>query len=219
MTAEQVLVRGMQCAQQSVLRCLAILTRICQEAPLSEPCDDRDWLAATDAADSYGTLRKQNRRQRSKREQPQRVAGRARQARPPHGGPTRQSRQGSATFRCRHCRAVIGPTLSGGRHRNHCPLCLHSRHVDRRRPGDRGSNCGSLMAPVERFDRPNGEPVVVHRCRGCGVERHNRLAADDNVLVLMALPLLPPRLGWRELLAEGESPDDGRLPEPQRRSS
>jgi len=32
---------------------------------------------------------------------------------------------------------MVGPTLGGGRHRNHCPFCLHSRHVDDARPGDR----------------------------------------------------------------------------------
>ncbi len=31
---------------------------------------------------------------------------------------------GNESFKFRHCRAFIGPTVSGGRHRNHCPLCL-----------------------------------------------------------------------------------------------
>ena len=54
------------------------------------------------------------------------------------------------------------------------------------------------MAPVARFDRPNGEPVLVHRCLGCGFERHNRLAADDNVALLTRLPLVAPRSGRDE---------------------
>ena len=110
----------------------------------------------------------------------------------PRRGPTRAARAGAESFKCRQCRAFIGPTLTGGRHRNHCPLCLYSRHVDGKRPGDRASDCGSLMAPVARFARPDGEVMLVHRCLGCGFERHNRLAADDNTVPLTRLPLVAP---------------------------
>ena len=102
-------------------------------------------------------------------------------------GPTRAVREGRESFKCVHCRAFIGPTISGGKHRNHCPLCLYSRHVDGGRPGDRASDCGAKMAPVARFTRPNGEPMVVHRCLGCGFERNNRLAADNNILLYEGL--------------------------------
>ena len=60
--------------------------------------------------------------------------------------------------------------MYGGKHRNHCPFCLYSRHVDGATPGDRASQCGSSMAPVAVFERPGGEQVVVHRCLGCGFE-------------------------------------------------
>jgi hypothetical protein len=109
---------------------------------------------------------------------------------------------GAESFKCGHCKAFVGPTIAGGRHRNHCPLCLYSRHVDDRRMGDRASACRALMAPIGFFYRPKGEQVVVHRCLGCGFERHNRVAADDNFLVLAELPELPPR-GGREDEAEG----------------
>ena len=102
---------------------------------------------------------------------------------------------GSESFKCGHCKAFIGPTVAGGRHRNHCPLCLYSRHVDDRQMGDRASTCRALMAPIGYFYRPKGEQVVVHRCLGCGFERHNRVAADDNFLVMDQLPELPPRGG------------------------
>lgn len=85
---------------------------------------------------------------------------------------------------------MVGPTVGGGRHRNHCPYCLHSRHVDERRPGDRASSCRATMQPIGVFTRHSGEQVLVHRCLGCGVERHNRVAADDDPLVLMRMPLL-----------------------------
>lgn len=96
-------------------------------------------------------------------------------------------------FRCRQCRTLVGPTPSGGRHRNHCPSCLYSRHVDGRTPGDRASDCGASMAPIAVFARRNGEQAVVHRCLGCGFERHNRIAADDDIVAVMRLPLVEPR--------------------------
>lgn len=92
------------------------------------------------------------------------------------------------TFRCRFCKLVVGPPPSGGRQRNHCPACLYSRHVDGRHPGDRDSDCGSLMAPVGHFIRPNREYTIVHRCLGCGIHRHNRIAADDDFDLVLALP-------------------------------
>lgn len=100
----------------------------------------------------------------------------------------------SKPFKCRSCKAFIGLPLTGGRQRNHCPSCLHSLHVDGKTPGDRASNCGSLMAPTGSFFRTNGEQVLLHRCLGCGFERYNRIAADDNPLLLMRLALITPRL-------------------------
>jgi hypothetical protein len=94
------------------------------------------------------------------------------------------------TFRCKHCKTMVGVPLSGGKHRNHCPLCLYSRHVDRRMPGDRAANCRSMMEPVGITTRRDGEQMLVHECRGCGVIRHNRIAADDNVVATMRLPVL-----------------------------
>ena len=102
---------------------------------------------------------------------------------------------GSEEFKCGHCRAFIGPTRMGGKHRNHCPLCLYSKHVDRSHPGDRMSDCRSLMEPIGAFHRPNGEQMVVHRCGGCGTERHNRVAADDSAVVLLRLQPVAPRRG------------------------
>ena len=95
-------------------------------------------------------------------------------------------------FRCGRCRAIVGPTISGGRHRNHCPFCLTSRHVDARRPGDRMSPCRSLMAPIGTLFRPDGEQMIVHRCNGCGVMRRCRVAADDHPEALLRLPPVAP---------------------------
>ncbi|MFW6074887.1 MAG: RNHCP domain-containing protein [Chloroflexota bacterium] len=61
--------------------------------------------------------------------------------------------------------------------------------MDYRTPGDRRSDCRSLMAPIGTDSRPNGEQLVIHQCLGCGIVRHNRVAADDDPLLLMRLPL------------------------------
>src|SRR5947209_14612151 len=104
-------------------------------------------------------------------------------------------------FKCKHCRRFVCPPPSGGRHRNHCPFCLYSCHVDDRQLGDRRSTCGSRMEPIGSFQRPNGEYALVHRCLGCDIERFNRIAADDDFDLVLALPALPPRTG-REVKAE-----------------
>jgi hypothetical protein len=88
---------------------------------------------------------------------------------------------------------MVGPTLWGGRHRNHCPFCLHSRHVDAARPGDRASDCGGLMAVIGAFTRRDGEYMLVHACLTCGVVRHNRIAADDDYDLVLGLPPVPRR--------------------------
>lgn len=94
------------------------------------------------------------------------------------------------SFRCRHCGADV-PTLGiGTAHRNHCPSCLWSRHVDRT-PGDRASDCGSAMEPIAVSVRGDGEWVLVHRCTGCRALDLNRTAGDDNALLLLRLAVKP----------------------------
>ena len=117
---------------------------------------------------------------------------------PPEEIPPRHPQRGRGhtpeqSFTCGHCKRFVGLLPSGGHHRNHCPFCLYSRHVDESRSGDRASACRSLMAPIGAFQRPNGEHVIVHRCLGCGFERFNRIAADDDFDLVLALPVLPPR--------------------------
>ncbi len=143
----------------------------------------------------------------------QRGAGGARRTRLPlEEIPPRPHQRGRGhtldeSFKCGHCKRFIGPLPSGGRHRNHCPLCLYSKHVDAGRSGDRASACGALMAPIGAFQRPNGEHVVVHRCLGCGFERFNRIAADDDFELVLSLPVLPPRSARPDFANPSESPE------------
>ena len=62
------------------------------------------------------------------------------------------------------------------------------------------------MAPVAAFTRPSGEHALVHRCLGCGLERHNRIAADDDFAAVLALPeVLPWLAGWAAAVGQEAS--------------
>ncbi|WP_157747518.1 RNHCP domain-containing protein [Cohaesibacter sp. ES.047] len=91
-------------------------------------------------------------------------------------------------FRCTHCKQMVfTATAMGTVHRNHCPHCLHSVHVDTK-PGNRASTCQSRMIPVgltikhNGFDKYGkarcGDVMLVHHCSGCGAVNINRIAGD-----------------------------------------
>ena len=107
-----------------------------------------------------------------------------------HAGrrPARHERE--ATFRCSHCYLDVPLDAPGTAHRNHCPGCLYSRHVDDA-PGDRASACHASMEPIAITVRGDGEWVLIHRCLGCGVLHANRSAGDDNPLLLLRLAIKP----------------------------
>lgn len=115
--------------------------------------------------------------------------------------------QSEEVFKCRHCHRFVCPPAYGSHHRNHCPFCLFSRHVDNH-TGDRISACGASMQPIGQFQRPNGEYVLVHQCLDCAFERLNRIAADDNFDLVVSLPVLPPRTS-REMKAQRLQEDSG----------
>ncbi|MDO4271190.1 MAG: RNHCP domain-containing protein [Eubacteriales bacterium] len=94
------------------------------------------------------------------------------------------------TFTCKVCGRPVVPEGAGSAHRNHCPNCLSSLHVDDA-PGDRSSGCGGVMDAVGVWVRRDGEWAVIHRCRRCGELRSNRVAADDNPMKLMSIALRP----------------------------
>ncbi|MDD7428387.1 MAG: RNHCP domain-containing protein [Oscillospiraceae bacterium] len=93
-------------------------------------------------------------------------------------------------FTCRSCGRLVVPEGAGSGHRNHCPYCLCSVHLDIE-PGDRAADCGGLMEPVAVWVRKNGEWAVIHRCRICGTLSSNRIAADDSPVKLMSLAMKP----------------------------
>ncbi|MFF8695443.1 RNHCP domain-containing protein [Streptomyces sp. NPDC015144] len=94
-------------------------------------------------------------------------------------------------FRCVSCRLDVSPDAPGTAHRNHCPHCLASRHVDRRIPGDRDADCRGRMEAVGMSVRTDGEWTIIHQCASCGELSANRIAGDDNPLALVRLALRP----------------------------
>ena len=83
------------------------------------------------------------------------------------------------SFTCKVCGRLCTPQNAGSDHRNHCPNCLSSLHVDLE-PGDRASDCGGIMDPVAVWVRKGGEWAS-----------SNRVAADDNPMKLMSIAMKP----------------------------
>lgn len=106
----------------------------------------------------------------------------------------RKSQDSSPTysqgFVCIRCGRAVAPTENGTSHRNHCPYCLVSRHVDIR-PGDRRAGCRSSMSPIAVSVTGKGEWSIIHRCDRCGVMKTNRIAGDDDEAALIALAVGP----------------------------
>ncbi|MEM7365311.1 MAG: RNHCP domain-containing protein [Pseudomonadota bacterium] len=94
------------------------------------------------------------------------------------------------SFRCVNCRQMVSTQAVGTEHRNHCPICLWSQHVDER-PGDRASPCQGRMEPISVWVKSESEWALVHRCVSCGTVKCNRIAGDDNEFVLMSLASRP----------------------------
>lgn len=94
------------------------------------------------------------------------------------------------SFKCRVCGWFVVSSGAGGNHRNHCPNCLCSIHVDEE-PGDRASECGGIMEPIGVWVRKGGEWAIIHRCQRCGRICSNRSAADDNPMKLLSIAMKP----------------------------
>lgn len=95
-----------------------------------------------------------------------------------------------SSFTCIVCKHSVEARGFGTNHRNHCPRCLWSRHLDDE-PGDRRNACRAPMEPIAIEVRQDGEWALVHRCTGCGTLKTNRIGGDDHERSLLALALRP----------------------------
>jgi len=89
------------------------------------------------------------------------------------------------SFQCKNCKKEISESsFSGTSHRNHCPFCGYSLHVDTNK-GDRTSDCGGLMKPIGLMFKGGGELCLVHLCLSCSKVNFNRIAADDEPKMIL----------------------------------
>lgn len=90
-------------------------------------------------------------------------------------------------FICENCKKAVPPL--GYTSRNHCPYCLHSKHVDIN-PGDRLNDCGGLLVPIQTLPDPKKGFIIVFKCKRCGAVVRNVAATgktdtpDDNRLLI-----------------------------------
>lgn len=77
-------------------------------------------------------------------------------------------------FKCGVCDFFV----KGSGYTNHCPKCLHSKHVDLN-PGDRESNCQGIMVPKVVGKAKKGW-FIVHQCAKCGIKKKNKVSEEDD---------------------------------------
>lgn len=79
---------------------------------------------------------------------------------------------------------VCGEKVTGNGYTNHCPKCLHSKHVDVY-PGDRQEVCGGIMDIVD-MDLKNDQYIFTHACRTCGYKKRNKQSSEDDIPAIIA---------------------------------
>lgn len=86
-------------------------------------------------------------------------------------------------FICENCNNKVEKLNYSAR--DHCPLCLYSKHVDIN-PGDRLNDCLGLLEPVgiEKF---KDTYKIVYKCKKCGQLHKNIVAKDDNMDMIINL--------------------------------
>lgn len=69
--------------------------------------------------------------------------------------------------------------------RDHCPVCLYSKHVDIN-PGDRENTCQGLLKPIE-IEKFKDTYKIIYMCIKCGMIHKNIMANDDNIELIIDL--------------------------------
>ena len=87
-------------------------------------------------------------------------------------------------FICDHCGKKVEKL--GYTSRDHCPVCLYSKHVDIY-PGDRSETCHGALEPIRVELNAKKGYVIVYRCKSCGAIRKNKAAEDDNMDLIIQL--------------------------------
>ena len=86
-------------------------------------------------------------------------------------------------FICENCGKKVSKL--GYTCRNHCPYCLHSKHLDIN-PGDRQNNCHGIMKPVA-IEKYKNSYKIIYNCTKCNELHKNVMATDDNFDIIIKL--------------------------------
>lgn len=86
-------------------------------------------------------------------------------------------------FHCENCNKMVLPLEYTAR--DHCPHCLHSKHLDIY-PGDRSEECKGLLEPIGIEKAKKGFKIVF-KCKKCYIVRRNIVAKDDNDKLIISL--------------------------------
>ena len=81
-------------------------------------------------------------------------------------------------FLCEHCGASV--PLASKTCRNHCPFCLHSKHVDVM-PGDRMNPCHGLLKPIGYHNHSKKGLMIDFICQKCDEKTRNIANLDDKI--------------------------------------
>lgn len=80
-------------------------------------------------------------------------------------------------FVCENCGSLVHNLDYSAR--DHCPVCLYSKHVDIN-PGDRANECKGLLKPVDIEKNKKAEYKIIYKCIKCGAMHKNIAAKDDS---------------------------------------
>ena len=69
--------------------------------------------------------------------------------------------------------------------RDHCPICLFSKHVDIM-PGDRENTCKGLLEPIS-IEKFKDTYKIIYKCKKCNQLHKNIMATDDNMDLIIEL--------------------------------
>ncbi len=86
-------------------------------------------------------------------------------------------------FICENCKEKVEPLFYSAR--DHCPMCLYSKHVDIL-PGDRSNPCQGLLVPKE-IEKYKDTYKIVYQCEKCHQIHKNIMAIDDNMEKIIEL--------------------------------
>ena len=87
------------------------------------------------------------------------------------------------SFVCVICGFHVAPL--GYTARDHCPVCLHSKHVDIN-PGDRRHSCQGILVPIGVENHRKGYKII-YKCASCATIKKNIAAQDDDFTKILEI--------------------------------